>query len=70
MQNVIVGTSGHVDHGKTCLIKAQRFFRYGHSFYTGIFRPLQGIGSGDVGHYKNYLAAAYYPAFFRVNKGL
>ena len=22
MQNVIVGTSGHVDHGKTCLIKA------------------------------------------------
>ena len=22
MQNVIVGTAGHVDHGKTCLIKA------------------------------------------------
>ena len=22
MQNVIVGTTGHVDHGKTCLIKA------------------------------------------------
>ena len=22
MHNIIVGTSGHVDHGKTCLIKA------------------------------------------------
>ena len=22
MQNIIVGTAGHVDHGKTCLIKA------------------------------------------------
>ncbi|MBR5740762.1 MAG: 50S ribosome-binding GTPase, partial [Firmicutes bacterium] len=22
MKNVIVGTAGHVDHGKTCLIKA------------------------------------------------
>ena len=22
MRNVIVGTAGHVDHGKTCLIKA------------------------------------------------
>ena len=22
MRNVIVGTAGHIDHGKTCLIKA------------------------------------------------
>ena len=22
MKNVIVGTAGHIDHGKTCLIKA------------------------------------------------
>ena len=22
MKNIIVGTAGHVDHGKTCLIKA------------------------------------------------
>lgn len=22
MQNIIIGTAGHIDHGKTCLIKA------------------------------------------------
>ncbi len=31
MQNVIVGTAGHVDHGKTCLIKGPYRDGYGQA---------------------------------------